>query len=51
LTSNLFGDFSPNENMDYFEKDEPSSYEKPSSLVEPLICVIDMNVPIGIPLD
>jgi hypothetical protein len=51
LTSNLFGDFSPNENMDYFEKDEPSSDEKPSSLVEPLICVIDMNVPIGIPLD
>jgi hypothetical protein len=51
LTSNLFGDFSPDENIDYIEKDKPSSYEKPSSLVEPLIYVIDMNVPIRIPLN
>jgi hypothetical protein len=51
LTSNLFGDFSPDENIDHFEKDEPSSYEKPSSIVEPLIYVIDMNLPIGIPLN
>jgi hypothetical protein len=50
LTSNLFGDFSPHENIDHIEKNEPSSYEKPSSLVEPLIYVFDMNLPIGIPL-
>jgi hypothetical protein len=50
LISNLFGDFSPDENIDHIEKDEPSSYEKPSSLVEPLIYVFDMNLPIGIPL-
>jgi hypothetical protein len=51
LTSNLFEDFSPDENIDYIEKDKPSSYEKPSSLLEPLIYVIDMNPPIGIPLN
>jgi hypothetical protein len=42
--------FSPDENIDHIEKDEPSSYEKPSSLVEPLIYVFDMNLPTGIPL-
>jgi hypothetical protein len=44
------GEFSPDENIDHIKKDEPSSYEKPSSLVEPLIYVFDMNLPIGIPL-
>ena len=43
-------DFSADKNIDHIEKDEPSSYEKPSSLVEPLIYVFDMNLPIGIPL-
>jgi hypothetical protein len=51
LTSNVFGDFTPDGNIDHIEKDEPSSCEKPSLLLQPLIYVFDMNLPIGIPLN
>jgi hypothetical protein len=51
LNSNVSRDLTPDKNIDHFEKDESSSYKTLSLLVEPLIFVIDINVPIGIPLN
>jgi hypothetical protein len=51
LNSNVSGDFTPDENIDHIGKDKSFSYKTPSLLVEPLVFLIDMNFPIGIPFN